>query len=60
MTSYELDMVTVDCSRRLSPLCEADPENSDRTPTIEIVETYQAQDQHDYTGHHAVSESGKA
>ncbi|VDL59560.1 unnamed protein product [Hymenolepis diminuta] len=60
MTSYELDMVSVNCTRGLSPLCETDPIASTHSSTIHIDGSYQAEDQHDYTGHHAVSESGKA
>lgn len=60
MTSYELDMVSVNCTRGLSPLCETDPIASTHSSTIQIDGSYQAEDQHDYAGHHAVSESGKA
>lgn len=60
MTSYELDMVTVNCSRRLSPLCEADPLVEPPLPLFEPNESYSAADQHDYAGRLAKSASGKA
>eukprot|EP00108_Taenia_solium_P011692 TsM_000268500 transcript=TsM_000268500 gene=TsM_000268500 len=60
MTSYELDMVAVNCSRRLSPLCEADPLIEPPIPLSEPDESYSAADQHDYAGRLAKSESGKA
>ncbi|VDM32633.1 unnamed protein product [Hydatigera taeniaeformis] len=60
MTSHELDMVTVNCSRRLSPLCEADPLFEPSISLYEPNESYWAVDQHDYAGHLAKSASGKA
>ena len=59
MTNYELDMVTVNCSRRLSPICEADPLIKTAIPGSQSDEEYQAADQHDYAGHLAKSITGK-
>ncbi|KAL5103276.1 C-type lectin lectoxin-Phi1 [Taenia crassiceps] len=59
MTSYEVDMVAVNCSRRLSPLCEADPLVEPPISLSEPDESYSAADQHDYTGRLAKSASGK-
>lgn len=60
MTSYELDMVAVNCSRQLSPLCEADPVATARISTPEVDESYLENEQNAYAGNLAVSESGKA
>ncbi|KAM7533891.1 hypothetical protein Aperf_G00000112175 [Anoplocephala perfoliata] len=60
MTSYELDMVAVNCSRKLSPLCEADPVTTTRIPTLEIDESQPESEQNDGAEYLAVSESGKA
>ncbi|KAH9278705.1 hypothetical protein ECG_08671 [Echinococcus granulosus] len=60
MTSYELDMITVNCSRRLSPLCEADPLVELPISMSKPDESYLAADQHDYIGRLAKSASGKA
>ncbi|VDO15064.1 unnamed protein product [Rodentolepis nana] len=60
MTSYELDMVAVNCTRRLSPLCETDPLN----PVDRRGEYYRehstTRDQRDYVGDTMFTESNKA
>nr|CDS32676.1 lymphocyte antigen 75 [Hymenolepis microstoma] len=63
MTSYELDMVAMNCTWRLSPLCETDPITSNHKSDIRVdenlYEMYHGSDQRDYVGRTMFSESRK-
>lgn len=64
-SNYELDMVAVDCDRKLSPLCEVDSFSTEDAAIEEdeieamVEECSRLHDQQDYAGFLNTTSTGK-